>query len=32
MLKYLQFVLHRIGGPDKLVAKCNEEDVRLPLG
>lgn len=32
MLKYVQFVLHRIGGPDKLVARCNEENVRLPLG
>jgi len=32
MLKYIQFVLHRIGGPDSLVSRCNEENVRLPIG
>merc|ERR550525_514867 len=32
MLKYIQFVLHRIGGPDSLVARCDEENVRLPIG
>ena len=32
MLKYIQFVLARLGGAEQLVARCNQEDVRLPLG
>ena len=32
MLKYIQFVLARLGGAKQLVTRCNQEDVRLPLG
>ena len=32
MLKYIQFVLARLGGAEQLVTRCNQEDVRLPLG
>ena len=32
MLKYIQFILSRVGGAQELVTKCNQENVRLPLG
>ena len=32
MLKYIQWVVHRLGGSDALVAKCQEDNVRIPLG
>ena len=32
MLKYIQFVLARLGGAEQLVTRCNQDDVRLPLG
>ena len=32
MLKYIQFILARLGGSDQLVEKCSQENVRLALG
>ena len=32
MLKYVQWVVHRLGGSDAVVTKCQQEDVRLPIG
>lgn len=32
MLKYIQWIVHRLGGSEELVAKCQEENVRIPLG
>lgn len=32
MLKYIQWIVHRLGGSEALIAKCQEENVRIPLG
>ena len=32
MLKYIQWIVHRVGGTEVLVEKCQEENVRIPLG
>ena len=32
MLKYIQWIVHRLGGSEGLVAKCQEENVRIPIG
>ena len=32
MLKYVQWVVHRLGGSQALVSKCQQEEVGLPLG